>query len=407
VIELREGEATPVDLSDNDIAHLETVAGGVFSATRRDTKTGRVQVTIRRHAGLWTLPSGRALCIHPRKGGAADLLGWLAAIDPFMHSVTWGQIVRWGGSEGAVASVLVRTFCGALLAQMAVAGPRREYRSVEGDLEFVRGAVRWSALAQQAAAVTIPCRYWERTPDTDLNRLFAAAIDAASGQPVLAAAGGHELVRLRRAFGMVPRSYSPSVADMTRPLSRVDASFEPVRSLAVALLAGLGRGHGGSERALAFSVNIERLFERTVEAALSTQTWDHPPRFQAQPPYLADGRAGDSRLDALVRLEGQAVVVDAKYAQAASKVHLYQVLAYMKMLGARLGVLVYPSGAQLEARRYRGQSGSDPWTVLAVEIDPVAIAHGGRAAVAACGVALRAFISAEVVESTRSTSANL
>jgi 5-methylcytosine-specific restriction endonuclease McrBC regulatory subunit McrC len=407
VIELREGEATPVDLSDDDITHLETVTGGVFSASRRDARTGKVHITVRRYAGLWTLPSGRVLCIHPRKGGAADLLGWLAAIDPSMQSVTWGQIVRWGGSEGAVASVLVRTFCGALLAQMAVAGPRREYRSVEGDLEFVRGAVRWSALAQQAAAVTIPCRYWERTPDTDLNRLFAAAIDAASGQPMLATAGGHELVRLRRAFGLVPRSYSPSVADMTRPLSRVDASFEPVRSLAVALLAGLGRGHGGAQRALALSVNIERLFERTVEAALSTQTWDRPPRFQVPPPYLADGRAGDSRLDALVRLEGHVVVVDAKYAQTASKGHLYQVLAYMKMVDARLGVLVYPSGAALDARRYRSQSGGDPWTVLAVEVDPVAIAHGGRAAVVACGAALRAAVSAESVDSSRSTSAHL
>ena len=402
MIELREGEAAPVDLSDGDVAHLETVAGGVFSAGRRDTVSGKVHITVRRHAGLWTLPSGRTLCIHPRKGGAADLLAWLAAVDPFMQAITWGHLVRWGGGEGAVTTVLVRTFCGALLAQMAVAGPRREYQSVDGDLEFVRGAVRWSALAQRAAAVTIPCRYWERTPDTDLNRLFAAALDMASSQSVLAAAGGHELIRLRRAFGLVPRAYSSSIADLTRPLRRVDAAFEPVRALAVAVLAGLGRAHGGTERALAFSVNIERLFERTVEAALSTQSWDHPPRFQAPPPYSADGRTGDSRMDALVKLDGQPIVVDAKYAQTASKGHLYQVLAYMKMTSARLGVLVYPAGAVLDARCYRGQGG-DPWTVLALEIDPVAIAKGGREAVAAAGAGVRAAIMAEMDGTSCST----
>ena len=298
-------------------------------------------------------------------------------------------------------------FCGVLLSQMATAGPRRDHQPVDGDLEFVRGAVRWGAPAQQAASVTVPCRYWERTLDTDLNRLFAAAIDTASGKALLAAAGGHVLVQLRRAFAMVPRTYSAVVADVTRPLRRMDAAFEPARALAIALLTGLGRGHGGTDHAVAFSVNVERLFERTVETALSTQAWDVPPRFQAPPPYLADGGPGNSRLDALVKLDGQLVVVDAKYAQAASKGHLYQVLAYMKMLGARLGVLVYPSGAQLDARRYRGQSGGDPWTVLAVEVDPVLIAHGGRAAVAACGAMLRAFISEEVVDSTPSTPASL
>ncbi len=126
MIELREGEAAPVDLSDGDVAHLETVAGGVFSAGRRDTVSGKVHITVRRHAGLWTLPSGRTLCIHPRKGGAADLLAWLAAVDPFMQAITWGHLVRWGGGEGAVTTVLVRTFCGALLASEFI---RRFYDS--------------------------------------------------------------------------------------------------------------------------------------------------------------------------------------------------------------------------------------------------------------------------------------
>jgi hypothetical protein len=133
---------------------------------------------------------------------------------------------------------------------------------------------------------------------------------------------------------------------------------------------------------------LARLFERTVEAAVLTQTWDGAPEFQSRPHYVADGEEEDSRIDALVQLCGKQLVIDAKYASAFTKGHLYQVLAYMKMLGAHHGALVYPAPAELPGRTFRSAPGQPSWQVRLHEVDVLSVASG-TGALADLGATLR------------------
>jgi hypothetical protein len=163
--------------------------------------------------------------------------------------------------------------------------------------------------------------------------------------------------------------------DLERPLSRLDAPFEPVRRLAVALIVATGHGLGGNNRSVEFHVDLARLFERTVEAAVALEAWDRAPVPQFRPPYLAGELDGNSRIDVLAVAGDRKLVIDAKYTSAFSKGHLYQVLAYMKMLDASHGALVYPEGAEVPALRFASRAPSaHPWRVDVVFVAPQKVA---------------------------------
>ena len=177
--------------------------------------------------------------------------------------------------------------------------------------------------------------------------------------------------------------------DLERPLARLDADFEPIRRLGVVLLDSLGLMLVGRDPGLIFRVNLARLFERSVECAILSVPWPAPPRFQVRPAYDGDSEAEKSALDALVQARDGALVVDAKYATQFSKQHLYQVLAYMKMVGASRGALVYPAGADLGARTFRAR-GAHAWDVHVLELDPVLVARDTARTLMELGAALAA-----------------
>ncbi|MFM2418039.1 MAG: hypothetical protein RL385_2762 [Pseudomonadota bacterium] len=206
------------------------------------------------------------------------------------------------------------------------------------------------------------------------------------GSETLRPIAGPQLPLLLGILGQVPPLLAPDILNLDRPLSRAESEYEPVRRLAVVLLESLGLVHGGARTSVAFKVDLARLFERTLECAIRTQRWSKPPEFQKRPAYA--GEAGErSAIDALVHREDGPLVVDAKYASAFSKGHLYQVLAYMKMAGAERGALVYPAGAEIGSRRYRG-TGAERWEVVVHELDPVALGWNATPILAALSAAL-------------------
>jgi len=386
--EALEGTPIELDLSEGDAAYLRSLLG---PTCRFDPlRGGRHRATIRRVAGLWALPSGETLAVHPAKGNGADLFAWMCAVDPLFRPVKWRGSAREGSdAQGDVASVAVRAFARLLGEDLSRAGPRRDYQRREADATIVRGTIRWAALASRTSPIPVPCRFWERDLDTSLNRLFSAAIHAASSQRGLRDAGGVALDRLRGIFGHVPRLPPAWIFDRTRPLPRLEADFEGARNLAIAILGALGLAHGGVQRALAFHVDLARLFEMTVEAAARTQRWEGGKvETQYRPPYEADAAGEESRIDVLVRSGGEPLVIDAKYTRKFSKQHLYQVLAYMKMLGAKHGALVYPEGAELRGERFWSASGPSDWEVRLYTVDPVAVAMAGTAELERLGRAL-------------------
>lgn len=397
--EALEGTPTELDLSGQDAAYLRALLGPTCSF---DTLPGGgCCATIRRVAGLWSLPSGETLAVHPAKGNGADIFAWMCAVDPRFRPVKWRGVAREGSdAQGDVASITVRAFAQVLGDDLSRAGPRRDYQRREADASMVRGAIRWGALARRTSPMPVPCRFWERDIDTPLNRLFAAAIHTASSHRGLREAGGQALERLRGIFGHVSRLPPAWILDRTRPLSRLESEFEGARSLAIAILGAVGLAHGGAERALAFHVDLARLFEMTIEAAVRTQTWDGKVETQCRPPYEADASGEESRLDVLVRSGGEALVIDAKYSRKFSKEHLYQVLAYMKMLGARRGALVYPKGADVRGGRFWSAAGRPEWEVRLYTVDPVAVARPGAGELMRLGMALKVGVAAPGGESS-------
>lgn len=386
LIEVREGTPRDVVLSVREAEFLRGRLGHRFL-------TDGSTITVSRSAGLWALPTGRTLLVRPTKGDGADLLGWMAAVDPRFAGVRWGSLALEGGTSGDVIAVMVRVFCAWLQAELASAGPRRDYQPQHRDLGTLRGRIVWNDLARKSLLVRIPCRYWERNLNTPLNRLFVQALDACWTRPVLNAAAPVSLERLRRIFARVPGRAPDVMFDLDRPLSRLDAPFEPIRRLAVALIVAAGHGLGGDDRTLEFHVDLARLFERTVEAAVALETWDRPPVAQFRPPYVAGDADGNSRIDVLAVAAGKQLVIDAKYTAAFSKAHLYQVLAYMKMLNASHGALVYPVGADVPAP-YFGSRGflTKPWWVDVVRADVLKLAAtgAGREELLRIGQSLRA-----------------
>ena len=384
LIEVREGTPRKVTLSAREADFMRGRLGHRFVS---DGST----ITVRRSAGLWALPTGRTLLVRPTKGDGADLLGWMAAVDRRFAGVRWGSLALEGGTSGDVVAIMVRVFCAWLEAELASAGPRRDYQPQHRELSTLRGRIVWNDLARKSLPVRVPCRYWERNLDTPLNRLFAQALNACWTSPVLNAAAPVSLERLRRFFARVPARAPDIMLDLDRPLSRLDAPFEPVRRLAVALILASGHGLGGDERTLEFHVDLARLFERTVEAAVALETWDRPPVPQFRPPYVAGDADGNSRIDVLAVAGGQQLVIDAKYTSAFSKAHLYQVLAYMKMLDASHGALVYPVGAEVPATHFSSLGvAANAWRVELLFVDAQKIATVvGRDELARLGAALR------------------
>lgn len=373
MIHLREGRFGAVDLDGSDLTWLDERLGGLIESR---VQQGRVEICVRRRVGIWALPSGRTLVVEPYKGRGADVLAWMAAVDPGLRGLRTAGLARSGGGAGDVASALVRVFCGLLTRRLATDGQRHAYHLVDGDLPFVRGRIRFEAVGRRVGRATVPCRYWERRPDTPLNRLLAAALQHIVRHPHLGAAAGVEGRRLQRNFASVPIGYPPTMLDLDRPLPRLVAAYEPLRTLAVMLLRGDGQAMGGVGHALAFSVDVERLFERTVEMLIRRESWARPPRFQAPLAYRADGQVQRLRADAVVYPDPDApVIVDAKYAHRFRPAHLHQLLAYLRLGDARRGALIYPAGGEAKPATMESERPGE-WRVDVVEIDVAALGVG-------------------------------
>lgn len=209
------------------------------------------------------------------------------------------------------------------------------------------------------------------------HALFATVLRFIAEQEPLRAVGGHQLQFLLGLLGHIPATLAPEIVNLDRPLGRGETEYEPARRLAVLLLESFGLLLGGTHAGVSFQVDLARLFERSVECAVQSQRWMKPPEFQRRPPYEGD-MGGWSAIDALIHRDNGPLVVDAKYSMSFSKDHLYQVLAYMKMMNAEHGALVYPTGADLPSRRYRGH-GVQGWQVTLHELDPIQLSTHSRA----------------------------
>lgn len=333
-----------------DLEFLLQTIGGHLERRHRGWVVSRL-------VGHLALPSGAVLRVRSSKASAASLLTWMAFVDPSLAGVRWLRRVPDATGEGDIAALATRVFFSELFDALARQGVARRYRREPVLASVIRGGIDFPALARMGGNLSkLPCRVWERLPDTPLNRLVAAAIDVVSRSPTLRPGFQKDLGRARAAFaGVSPVASVEALAGHIAP-DRNESAFSIAYALARIIVRGIYLGEGDRISTRGFLINLEALFERTVVRSLALAGVAFTPK--ARLPYTRvghDGTESKGAMEADVVLHDPIVgpvVIDAKYKSSISSANLQQMVAYCSMLGARVGVLVVPEGQSTDLRTF-------------------------------------------------------
>lgn len=284
---------------------------------------------------------------------------------------------RWG-LMNLVGLILLEEIDAVLLA-----GLFQDYRRAEEWLGFLRGQIQFRQLARRPAAprVALPCRYFERTPDTILNRVALATL--ATLRPLVLSRGLQMELQSRESllqdFCSRANLAPTLVADAEADIDRRSSYYEPIVSLAGLVLEASGGAFWSDQetRLPCFLLDMNRLFERFVARLCrdhlpSGVTIDEQPTRRDLFRYAANPRAWSRptvQPDAVVRDQrGKPVlVIDTKYklldGVPPPAEDLYQVAIYSMGFGASSWVparIVYPTSGRPPAEtvlRFVGAGG--------------------------------------------------
>lgn len=300
-----------------------------------------------RVVGHVALPSGQVISIRSRKAPAAAIFAWLAFVDPALRNLRFLGRSEHASEEGELTTILARTFLHHLLEAFHRHGLNRRYRRVHVQTGTVRGAIDFPRIVRQGGELSrMPCRAWERLPQTPLNQTLAAALHRIRGDHVLRTACRHDLPAATSAFANVaPRPHAGLLSQRT-PLARDERHFDALLALARLVLAATGLNEGVSAAGAAFILNLETLFEQTVALALQ-ELGGHAKVGVPYSVHTQQGSVGHKSMEMDVFLpEAPAgpLVVDAKYKTAVASANLQQMVTYCFVAGARRAVLVFPKG---------------------------------------------------------------
>jgi 5-methylcytosine-specific restriction enzyme subunit McrC len=230
------------------------------------------------------------------------------------------------------------------------------YSEVEDSVTVLRGRLREQEQLSRRFGIAIPLlvRYDDHTVDTPENRLLRAAVELLLRVPGVGARVRVRLRHLRQVLGEV----TPPVRGAPLPTwtpSRLNARYHVALWLAEVLLARNALDQRpGAVRVSGFIVDMARVFEDFLTAALTRAFVAHGGHCSAQEPHFLDV-AGAVRMkpDIVWHRDGvPAAVIDAKYkAEKPSgfpDADLYQMLAYCTAMRLGDGHLVYAKGNEVE-----------------------------------------------------------
>lgn len=363
-------ENEPFTAPPDHVAHLARRLGGNLQVSPEGLRIIRV-------AGSLRLPDGSILMVRSRKAPLASLLTWAAYAYPELEALRHLSLTRLGGDEGDVAAALARVLCDELSQAVQRSGLLRHYRRQQQVSPVIRGRIDFARMSRMGANLAqVPCIVFARLPNTPLNGLFAAALDAIRRDSSMRAAAGPSLGTLTAIFADVQPRIDHELVAGKLPLSRLERPFEASLALALLLTGAHGLREGSSVRGLAFLINLANLFERSVARALVHEISGARAKV---PLHYHRGRlgavgkpAGSMEIDVLLPGldRGRPVVVDAKYKHAPQSANLQQIVSYCWMTGARQAVLVFPAGLLRDRQpfHYRSVDGSTV-VVHLVELD--------------------------------------
>jgi 5-methylcytosine-specific restriction endonuclease McrBC regulatory subunit McrC len=338
-------------LAGADRAYLQALLGGNFEPRADGFAVSRL-------VGHVQLPSAQTLFIRSKKASAAALFAWTAYVDPSLRALQFLGSSADSAEEGDFFPWLARVFVHEFLGAARRHGLLRRYRRVHVESGTIRGAIDFAKLARLgAAAARIPCNTWERLPQTPLNQTLAAALRRIERDPATRLACRSDLPAALTALAEVRPVPDPGLLSGRTPLRRNERHFQDLLALARLILETSGFGEGEKTRGPAFLLNLETLFELAVARALADADIGAIPKAPARYAKKLPGQGwtrASMQMDVFIPdLDGQAVVVDAKYKTQVSSGNLQQMVAYCLLSGATNAVLAFPAGFVPSGTRYR------------------------------------------------------
>lgn len=358
---LNEYESTdPLDLSKRDLRMIESeVNDGAERLDLTFDRDGRATLGATQYVGIVSLPDGPTLQIRP-KAGQTNLLTLLR----------YAQGVQSETIEEETSISAGRTFIEALAALFEAEletvirqGLHRDYRRVDEAEKHLRGRlnVQKQIQRQGITPTQFECSYDELTYDTIPNKaaLFAAThLTRFVQDQTLERALQKHCHRLRQRVSLEP--VRPAELDQVE-LTRLNAHYSDLIRLTKLVLRSIyvREFTTGTQRSFALLIDMNEIFEQTVERAVTEIFDDYGPYtvgFQTTTRNLVtDGKHTISiRPDILVRNEERdpILVGDAKWKLGRPpNADFYQIVSYQFAHDVP-GVLIYPEQRGAIASQY-------------------------------------------------------
>jgi 5-methylcytosine-specific restriction enzyme subunit McrC len=244
-------------------------------------------------------------------------------------------------------------------------GLYRTYTSEQEELNCVRGRIDPVATMINVfrGIPRAPCSYEEHTADVEENRILFWTLHEVRRQAIKQPTVRRDLDLARRALnGAITLERKHAADCVARLYNRLNDDYSALHGLCRFILEQSGPGISGGDRTFVpFVLNMPRLFEAFVAEWLKR----NPPAGIIVRPQHTAALDADFKLRIqidIVLMDEQTnkpiMVLDTKYmtGEEPSEADIYQIAFYAREMGARRGILIYPS---LLARQFTIRHGAD------------------------------------------------
>lgn len=330
----------PVPLTQADLALLMAVPPERLQVLPT-TQSGWFTLRSSSYVGTVNLDSVRVR-IHPK---VEDLRNVLMMFATAAGIADWSERASDYASHDLVegiADLVLRT-----IDQATRRGLIHGYQTREDRLPTLRGRILVTELAARPwDQWPAPCRYDDFTADVPENRVLLAAVVAVRRWTL-----EPEVRRLAtelegRFVEVAPTEIALLEAELIGR-SPLNEHYQPALALARTVLEGLGVAHAeGTLDAVAFLVDMNRLFEAWIGAELTSRLWPRVQVSEQEEVALSKKPMVRMNPDLVFRSRGVVVLVgDVKYKLTGSgfarNPDYYQLLAYATATGVNSGILIY------------------------------------------------------------------
>ncbi len=340
-VEITEYSASrPVPLTQADLALLHAIPPDRLQAVPT-TQSGWFTFRTSSYVGTVHLDSVRVR-INPK---VDDLRNVLMMFASSAGIADWSVRTSNYASDDLVqgiAELVLRT-----IDQATRRGLIHGYQTREERLPTLRGRILVGELAARPwDQWPVPCRYDDFTADVPENRVLLAIVAAVRRWAI-----APEIRRLAtelegRFVEVAPTDVALLEAALIRE-SPLNEHYQPALALARTVLEGLGVAHSeGSLVAIAFLIDMNRLFESWIGAELSERLWSGVQVGEQEDVALSKKPSVRMNPDLVFRSRGTVVLVgDVKYKLTGSGIarnpDYYQLLAYATAMNVKQGILIY------------------------------------------------------------------